>query len=186
MPRILPYLLAAGSILFVSCSKQEPSAAPPPKEVSLAPVDACALLTSEEIASVQGEPIQQTTPTTQSAAGFAVSQCYFALPTHANSIVVTVTQPAAGDARALRAQWNETFHSSGEREAEGGEEKEKAPPRAVAGIGEEAYWTGSSITGALYILQGGRQIRISLGGAGDTNVKIDKAEALAEFILKRL
>jgi hypothetical protein len=144
------------------------------------------LLTSEEIASVQGEPIQQTTPTTQSAAGFAVSQCYFALPTHANSIVVTVTQPAAGDARALKAQWNETFHSGSEREREGVEEKEKAPPRAVAGLGEDAFWTGSSITGALYILQGSRQIRISLGGAGDTNVKINKAEALAEFILKRL
>ena len=56
----------------------------------------------------------------------------------------------------------------------------------MPGIGEQAYWTGSSITGALYILHGDRQIRISLGGAGDTNAKIDKAEALAEFILKRL
>jgi hypothetical protein len=143
------------------------------------------LLTSEEIASVQGEAVQQTTPTTQSNAGFAISQCYFALPTHANSVVVTVTQAAVGDGRALRAQWNETFRSEG-GEREQGEEKEKAPPRAVPGLGDDAYWTGSSITGALYVLHGNRQIRISLGGAGDTDVKINKAESLAEFILKRL
>ena len=185
MPRIILCLLAAGCTLLAGCSKNERSAAAPPNDAPPGPVDACALLTSEEIASVQGEAVQQTTPTTQSAAGFAVSQCYFALPTHANSIVVTVTQPAAGDARALRAQWDEMFRSEG-GERERGEEKEKAPPREVPGIGEQAYWTGSSITGALYILHGDRQIRISLGGAGDTNAKIDKAEALAEFILKRL
>jgi hypothetical protein len=185
MQRILPYLVAGGLTLFGGCSKNERAAPTPAQNAPVAPVDSCALLTSEEIASVQGEPLQQTTPTTQSAGAFAVSQCYFALPTHANSIVVTVTQPTTGDARALKAQWEQMFHHP-EAEREEGEEKEKTPPREVPGIGEQAYWTGSTISGALYILQGGRQIRISVGGAGDVNAKIDKTETLAEFILKRL
>ncbi len=185
MLRILPSLLALGCTWFASCSKNEQPAAAPPKEAPLAVVDACTLLTSEEIASVQGEPIQQTTPTTQTPPGFVVSQCYFALPTHSNSVVVTVTQSAGADARALNEQWNEMFHSQ-EPERKGGGEKEKTPPRAVQGVGAAAYWTGSSITGALYVLHGNRHIRISLGGPGDANAKIDKAEALAEFILKRL
>jgi hypothetical protein len=185
MQKLPPYLVAGVCALFVSCSKQERAATAPMNEPPPPAVDACALLTSEEIASVQGEPIQQTTPTTQSAAGFVVSQCYYALPTHTNSIVVTVTQPATSDARALNVQWNEMFHSN-RAERDEGEEKEKAPPREVAGIGEQAYWTGSSITGALYVLHGNRHLRISVGGAGDENAKIDKTEALAEFILKRL
>jgi len=185
MRRLLPCLLLAGSTLFLGCSKNERSAAAPPNEPPAAPLDACALLSSEEVASVQGEAIQQTTPTTQSVGGFAVAQCYFALPTHTNSIVVTVTQPAAGDARALRAQWDEMFRSGGGEPA-GEEEKDKTPPREVPGVGEQAYWTGSHITGALYVLQGNRNVRISVGGAGDTNAKIDKAKRLAEFILKRL
>lgn len=185
MKRILPYLCAFGCTLFASCSERQPVAnAPAAPEEKVAPVDACALLTSEEIASVQGEPVQQTTPTTKATGVFAVSQCYFALPTHSNSIVVTVTQ--AGNARELSRQWSEMFHSEHTEREEKEEGKEKAPPREVQGLGEQAYWTGSSIAGALYVLKGNRHVRISVGGPGDVNAKIDKAEALAEFILKRL
>lgn len=186
MPRILPYLLAASCTLSLSCSKKESTATSPASDAAPAPVDACALLTSEEIVSVQGEPVQQTTPTTQMSGGFAIAQCYFALPTHTNSIVVTVTQPATSDTRALSAHWSEMFHLSGGAEREAGEKKEKTPPREVPGLGEQAYWTGSPMMGALYVLQGNRFIRISIGGPGEVDTKINKSEALAEFILKRL
>ena len=134
---------------------------------------------------MQGEPVQQTTPTTQTVSGFAVSQCYFALPTHSNSIVVTVTQGPGANAGELSKHWNEMFHP-GEKRAEGGEESDKTPPREIHGLGEAAYWTGSSISGALYVLKGNRYLRVSVGGPGDVNAKIDKAETLAEFMLKRL
>src|ERR1700744_6350071 len=46
--------------------------------------DACTLLTSDEVKSVLGEEVQQTKPTSNSAASLATAQCYFALPTAAN------------------------------------------------------------------------------------------------------
>src|ERR1700730_509313 len=54
-------------------------------ETSKSKIDACALLTSKEIESVQGEPLKETKPSGKSEGGFAISQCYFALPTFANS-----------------------------------------------------------------------------------------------------
>ena len=56
----------------------------------------------------------------------------------------------------------------------------------IDGLGEEAYWTGSPITGALYVLKGDAFLRISVGGEKDESVRIKKAKTLAEKVLKRL
>src|SRR5437868_155292 len=96
-------LLPLCSLLgLTSCSRKEPltsSASPTPRTtvVENKPVGAaCSLLTSSEIESVQGQPVQGTVPSSQSYGGFDVGQCYFTLPTSSNSVVLTVTQPAAG------------------------------------------------------------------------------------------
>src|SRR5438445_13777219 len=57
-----------------------------PAEPARPLADACTLLTSDEIKSVLGEAVQQTKPSSNSAAGLATSQCYFALPTTENSM----------------------------------------------------------------------------------------------------
>jgi len=145
-------------------------------------LDACALLTSAEIESVQGEPVQMTKPSTQSFDGLAVSQCYFALPVQSNSVVLTVTQSAAGGNAEVKKSWEQLFH----RENKEGEGKKKTPPRKIEGLGEEAFWLGSHIGGALYVLQGGSYIRLSVGGPDDENARIDKSETLCEFVLERL
>jgi hypothetical protein len=182
------------AVLAVGCSKPKtveransaaPSATP---SVSVAPptadTDACALLTKEEIQAVQGEPFKETKPSQKSGSGLIVSQCYFELPTPVNSVVLTVTLKADGG-RNPSESWQETFHreKAPERKKEEGEEKE---PLKVEGIGDEAFWTGNRVGGALFVLKGNAYIRISVGGAGDQAAKIEKSKALAASALKRL
>jgi len=143
------------------------------------------LLTAEEMASIQGQPYQEAKPSVQSHDGFTVSQCYFALPTPSDSVVLNLTQATAANAPALRQQWDEMFRGARSR-TEKGKQGESSPPRNIPGLGEQAYWKGIAVGGALHVLFGQTHLRISVGGPGDTDVKIGKSEALAKFILKRL
>ena len=171
-------------------------------------IDACALLTSAEIRSVQGEPLKETKASGSAEKGFAISQCFFTLPTFNNSISLVVTQKGEGaGARDPKEFWEETFdkESEGEREKERDkksgkerekekvrergreEEEEEAPPaQRITGIGDEAFWTGSRVGGALYVLKGSTYLRVSVGGAGDQESKINKSKALARLVLERL
>jgi hypothetical protein len=144
--------------------------------------DACTLLTQEEVQTVQGELFKDTKASHKLAAGLSVSQCYFELPTAANSIVLTVTRKAEGG-RDPGQSWQDMFHR--EKESEKHDEK-VAEPQKIDGLGEEAFWTGTRVGGALYVLKGNCYIRISVGGAGDQAQKIEKSKSLAESVLKRL
>jgi hypothetical protein len=166
-------------------SKQPGPSASPAKTEAFAGTDACTLLTKEEIQAVQGEPFKDTKGTGKTGAGLSVSQCYFELPQAVNSIVVTVTQKAEGPgARDPANNWKEIFHR--DEKAEKKEEEAEKEPEKVDGIGDEAFWTGNRVGGALYVLKGNSYIRISVGGAGDQEAKIKKSKALAQSILKRL
>jgi hypothetical protein len=143
---------------------------------------ACTLLTKEEIQAVQGETFKDTKPSHKLGAGLSVSQCYFELPTAANSVVLTVTRKAEGG-REPNQTWQDMFHR--EKESEKRDEK-GAEPQKIDGLGEEAFWTGTRIGGALFVLKSNCYIRISVGGAGDQAQKIEKSKTLAESVLKRL
>jgi len=54
------------------------------------------------------------------------------------------------------------------------------------GVGEEAFWVGNRIMGALYVLKGNAFLRISVGGEKDESVRITKTKTLAQKALKRL
>jgi hypothetical protein len=177
--------------LAASCSKPKSSIvvsnspAPPTTTASPAPDNfACTLLTREEAQAVQGEPFKNTKPSDHTAAGLVVSQCYFELPTTVNSIVLTVTRKAEGG-RDPSESWREIFHrEESTRKKEEGEEKRK--PSKIDGLGDEAFWTGTRVGGALYVLKGNCYIRISVGGGGDQEQKIEKSKTLAADVLKRL
>jgi len=169
------------------------AAVPSPQQGTTAPqlkpkLDACAMLTSQEIQSIQGESLKDTKLSESSANGLHVSQCFFTLPTFTNSISLAITQSAAGaGARDPREFWKETFHSGKEpeeREKEEGEESK--PPQQISGIGDEAFWTASRAAGVLYVPKGSSYIRISIGGHGDQQAEIRKSKALAQKVLDRL
>jgi len=146
------------------------------------PIEPCSLLTSEEIAAVQGEAVVGTKPSTNQGQGLAMYDCFFTLPTFTNSISLSVTQsgPATG-ARDAKQSWRELLAAA---DAKAG--KKSGPALKVEGIGEEAFWTGNERMGALYVLKGSRYLRISVGGQGDQTAKIDKCRVLAEAAIKRL
>jgi len=147
-------------------------------------IDACALLSKEEIASVQGDAPAQTQLVGQSEGGLAVSQCNFLLPVGTNSISLQVVQRAEGpNARDPKQVWQETFHQS---PPDAAKSKRARPLQRVDGVGEEAFWVGDLKTGAFYVLKGNSYIRITVGGEEDMEAKLKKSSALAQMILPRL
>jgi hypothetical protein len=151
-------------------------------------IDACSLLTSKEIETIQGAALKDTKPSSNSQAGLAVSQCYFLLASAADSIVLTVTQRANGsDARDPKQSWDEIFHGDNDKPSARREEESKSPPKEkITNLGDEAFWAPQRFGGALYVLKGNTYISIGIGGPGDGTARIQKSKALAEIVLKRL
>jgi hypothetical protein len=148
--------------------------------LAAAAVDACGLLTAEEIEAVQRERPQLSKPSTQPGADLAVRQCFYQLPTFSKSVSLEVTTgPSA------KAYWRKAFHAKRTREKDE-EEEAKEKPERVRGLGEEAYWTGSVRLGGLYVLKKGSILRLSIGGAETKGAKLKKLRALARSVLKRL
>jgi len=181
-----------------SSTANQPSSSAPAAPVAVKPkVDACALLSSKEIESVQGEAIKETKLTGQSTGGFSVSQCFFTLPNFTNSISLLVAQKGEGSgANDPKEFWRDTFHEDKAREKSRGRDKKKGeeeeeegggvPPQRIPGIGDEAYWTSSRVGGALYVLKGDAYIRISIGGPADQATKIKRSKILAQKALAKL
>ena len=167
-------------------------------------VDVCALLTSAEIEAVQGEPVKETKPSVQPSGSFLMSQCFFRTASFNKSVslVLFTPDPAKPSVPGPREYWQEQFHprepavkdkdepaagqAKAPRKTEEERERELRKPRPVAGLGEEAYWVGNPITGALYVLQGDAFLRISVGGIREESARIEKSKALARAALKRL
>ena len=222
-------LLTCSLALIVGCSSQSTSQTPgttsspvtssspisagptvnatpsPGSQVTVKPtIEACTVLTSDEIKAVQGDAVKETTPSNRMVGNFIVTQCYYALPTLSNSVSVMLTErnPNIQGAENIKEFWERTFgkdenKSEREREkerekrkeevrGEGEEEEEGAPMEPVRGVGDEAFWSASRVGGALYVLKGDRYLRISVGGAGDVATKLKKSKTLALKALKRM
>ncbi|MDT7541701.1 MAG: hypothetical protein QOE33_1605 [Acidobacteriota bacterium] len=166
-------------------------------------VDACALLTSDDIKAVQGEPVKEAKPSRRDDPSLQVSQCFFTTATFNKSVSLELT--ASADGKSARRLWDERFGHAreeggkSEREREkrerdkrkteqhGGEEEEEGPPPTpIKGLGDEAYWASSRVNGTLYARKGDSFVRVSIGGADDDVARQRKAKALAQRALARL
>jgi hypothetical protein len=156
-------------------------------QVTAKVIDACSLLSSQEIEAIQGAPLKETKPSVNSAGGVNVSQCYFLLPVAADSIVLAVTQKADGsNSRDPKQSWEGIFHDDKEKKSARDEESKSPPPEKIDGLGDEAFWAPRRFGGTLYVLKGNIYISLSVGGSGDQATKLQKSRALAEIVLKRL
>jgi hypothetical protein len=179
-------------------------------------VDACSLLTGKEITDLLGEPLDALNPSARSAGNLKMSHCLFVTRNFAKSASLDVATPASGDsgARSLRAFWRNQFHSprkheeekrpasrktpaqsaftpapgarTTEVESESEAEAEAGKPLPVAALGEEAYWVGSPLAGALYVLRGNLFMRISVGGIPIESTRMAKSKSIANAVLLRL
>jgi hypothetical protein len=185
------------------------SSSSPATSAVKARVDVCALLTSDDLKSVQGEPVKEAQRSDRRDGDFIVAQCYYALPTTSNSVVLNVTTANEGQSAGNPKKfWEDTFgrdegkgggrEKEREREKErdkakkdkpkaGGEEEEEgAAPEKVQGLGDEAFWIAGRVGGALYVLKKDVFFRLSVGGAGDEKAKLKKSKTLAQQVLKRI
>src|ERR1051325_5752414 len=201
-----------GNSTEASSPAPRPTAAPVKSKV-----DVCNLLTADDLKSVQGEAYKDAQRSDRLDGEFIVAQCYYALPTTTNSVVVNVTTAKDGtNARSPKTFWEQQFGGDEEKEREGkgerekekskearerekekeaqkprereeeGEAKEASAPQRVKDLGEEAFWVASPVGGALYVLKNDLFLRISVGGAGDQQAKLNKSKTLAQKILTRL
>ncbi|HEV3038173.1 MAG TPA: hypothetical protein VHA33_10395 [Candidatus Angelobacter sp.] len=172
-----------------------------PRSSSTTSIEVCNLLTSAEIQAVLGEAARQTKSSTQPGGGLLMSQCFFGMAGSAKSVSLALARANPTDQSKLtpRAFWRKQFHSEQPREkekevhagkaadrSEAEREEELRKARAITGLGEEAYWVGNPILGALYVLQGDMFLRISVGGIRQEPERIEKSKALAKAALKRL
>lgn len=160
-------------------------------------LDACALLSSADVQKVQGDPVQETKPSTPPAGSLVMSQCVFRTANPSKSVSVAIALPGSTSPRAF---WHKQFPSAKpssedaaekkraavSKEEKKEEDEESTRPRSIAGIGEQAYWVGSPMVGALYVLKGNTFFRISVGGVREEPARIEKSVALARLALKRL
>jgi len=162
--------------------------------------DACTLLTGAEIEAVQGEPVSETKTSVQPNGEMLITECLYQTTTSARSVSVALAAPSSAKPSTLtpRKFWQKEFHSPGVEENEiratgtrgrkaGPEgEEEASKPRRIEGLGEEAYWVGTPITGALYVLEADSFVRISVGGVREESVRIERSKVLARAVVKRL
>jgi len=196
MRRLLISFVGGLLAVFLGCSKPDTPAAVDPEANAAAPspaaspsgpaVDACSLLTSEEIQTVLGEPLKERKADVSSQGELSGSQCFFELPTFSNSISLQVVQRETGtQASDPKQVWNEMFHK--EQPPPVGEgARRKEPPERIEGMGDEAFWAGNEKIGAFYVLKGSYYIRLSVGGGDDKPTKIKNLRNLAQLVLKRL
>jgi hypothetical protein len=147
--------------------------------------DPCSLLTTSEIQAVQGHAPAQKIASEQPSASFRFTQCFYRTREYASSVSVAVGIPLATDSKRSGPwqYWQQQFHPK-VTAAPG--RKKKEPPKPIADLGDEAFWVGDPLSGALYVLKGEVFLRLSVGGPPDETLKIKRARTLASHALKRL
>ena len=184
MCRNLGLLLSCCLIVVLPACKKREAPPPPPRDV-------CALITLEEIQTVQGSPMKEAKSSARSDAGLRVSQCFYTATEFSKSVNLALVQrdPDHPSGRSAKDFWKEKFdpYENEEPQKDSDGEKEKgAPPKKIDGLGDEAYWASNRFGGTLYVLKGDSFISIGLGGTDEQETKLEKSKALAQKALQRL
>ena len=173
--------------LIVALLAQSPAAAVKPATGPARP-DACALIADGDVRAALGTAVTVRRPASHQARGLLLSQCYLDTGTPRSvSIAVAGTARSGGKTVTPRAFWREQFHRRDEdHERDGQQEENDAQARPIRGLGDEAFWSGTRVAGALYVLRGSTFIRVSVGGINDEKERIQKSRQLAAAALARL
>ncbi|HEX8456176.1 MAG TPA: hypothetical protein VF656_02545 [Pyrinomonadaceae bacterium] len=178
-----------------------------PGATSAPALDACALLTSDDIKAVQGEAVKESKPSRRTSE-FDVAACFYTTPTFIKSVSLEVTR-RGGSSRSVHDFWEEQVEKSGEemerereaerarerrgetkqereREREEEREREAKQPRRLKGIGDEAYWVNTNANSTMYVFKKDALLRISIGGTDNEETRMKKIKTLAERALARL
>jgi hypothetical protein len=195
-----PIVIIALSLLLCACGGSSADIRIDPE------LNACSLLPSEFVSSVQGDSIVESQAGTSLQGELMTKRCFYRTENFNQSVDVDITADTdrTGRSRAARDFWDRRFNSaSGSEEEEGElrekreahsssmrdeEEEERARPKPspVTGLGDEAFWVSNQFNSTLYLREDGVLLRISLGGPDDAATKLQRARSLAERILSGL
>jgi hypothetical protein len=157
--------------------------------------NACQLLTARDIARVQGEEFKSVKLTETDADGLTVSQCFYTLPSFTSSVSVDIMRGKTA------AFWRGHFSNAADAADDDADRDRGAPAKGVSregedehhaaalkvkGIGDAAVWSGNRVAGALYVLKGDTIVRVSVGGSGSQEQKIERSKKLAARALRKL
>ena len=147
---------------------------------------ACALLSAGDVQKIVGSAVVETRPSAAESRGFLFDQCYVSTGSP-RSISIAVAAPGTKRSGSISPKqfWRDRFHGRSADEGEHGEAG-AAEARPIRGIGDEAFWSGSPVAGALYVLRGETFVRVSVGGIGDERQRIERSREVAAAILPRL
>ena len=164
------------------------------------PPTACDVLTKADLAAAQGQDFSETKLSTKTQGPLSVSQCFYRLPSFEKSVVVTLTRPlSAKDTSSILEYWNaheaalviaktvdrdddSRPHTTNNRH----DEEHPGDTVRVAGLGDDATWSGTPMASALHVLWHGMIVRISVGGSASLDQKLETSRQLATAILKRV
>jgi len=204
--------LLLGILLCVGCKKSQEAAKITPSPLSpgqiqqpgsiQAKIETCSLVTKEEVGAIQKASITNAKSSAGPSGNLVMSQCYYSAKEPNMSVSLAILQPSSRSTAGSEARdyWENTMRGSAEESAgdtrdddEGSRRREKAqeeqkknPAKKIQGIGEEAFWSGNRVGGALYVLHKNVIVRISVGGPDDQETKITKSKALAAKAIGRL
>ena len=141
---------------------------------------ACDLLSSRDVKAVQGQAFAEAKHTRSQFDGMIASQCFYRLPSFADSISVEVIRSESGMSA------NDLWQKITGKRAEKMTAKGRDHSQTIPDLGDTAIWAGNKTAGALYVLKGDAILRISVGGGGTEQEKIEKSRTLAARALEKM
>lgn len=156
-----------------------------------APPTACDVLTKTDLAATQGQEFSETKLSTKTQGSLSVSQCFYRLPAFEKSVSVTLMRPStAADRSSVLDYWN--AHNAAavkEKNEDRDDDRQQAKNDRdegdhhgnavrVAGLGDDAVWSGTPMSSALHVLRHGTIVRISVGGSAPLDQKLEASRRL--------
>jgi hypothetical protein len=141
--------------------------------------NACQVLSARDVAAVQGARFKSAKLKESGTRDIQMSQCVYALPRSSDSVTVDLIR---GNTRSF---WKKHFADEHLASTKPRPEREAHAMR-VAGVGDEAVWSGNRLAGALYVMKGETIVRVGVGGDISQEQKVEKAKKLAARALRRL
>jgi hypothetical protein len=144
--------------------------------------NACQVLSARDVAAVQGTRFKSFRLRENGTKQLRMSECVYALPRVSDSVTVDLIR---GDTRGF---WKKHFGDVRDEQLASAKPRAEREARSmrVAGVGDEAVWSGNSLAGALYVRKGETIVRVSVGGDLPQEQKIERAKKLAARAIRRL
>jgi hypothetical protein len=144
--------------------------------------NACQVLSARDVAAVQGTRFKSFRLRENGTKELRTSECVYAMPRVSDSVTVDLIR---GDTRGF---WKKHFGDVRDEHLASTKPRSEREARAmrVAGVGDEAVWSGNRLAGALYVLKGETIVRVSVGGDLPQEQKIERAKKLAARAIRRL